>query len=358
MDLYKVLGLKKEDNPSKEDIKKAYRAKAKIHHPDKGGDEEVFKNINKSYEILNDSQKRSKYDMFGATDNENESYSQFGNHGFPFGHDIFNMFSRQTNTNSNTAHQINIKLSDVFCDIIKKMKIESNNICSECKNNRHTCVQCNGEGVTHQMKRLGPGMFQKSSRECESCCRSGFITDKNCIHCKGTGKRKLNIILNVHIKKGVQQDELIHVKYIETGKTFTFKVNILKDEMFDIENRNLIFRHNLSISDSLCGFNHSIKLPDNTFITIRRNTVTKDQMIFKVTGYGLPVSKNNVAGDLFIIVNVIYPVFLDDLQTKSIKDAFKDSNCTYNAKGKNVIIEECLNEKENKTNNSSNCRTH
>merc|ERR1719203_1743642 len=60
---YKLLEVDK--NSSDADIKKAYRKLAVKHHPDKGGDPEKFKEITHAYEVLSDSEKRSKYDRFG-----------------------------------------------------------------------------------------------------------------------------------------------------------------------------------------------------------------------------------------------------------------------------------------------------
>lgn len=62
-DLYEVLGISKD--ATAEEIKQAYRDKSKEHHPDKGGDEEVFKKIKNAYEVLSDEKARSFYDNTG-----------------------------------------------------------------------------------------------------------------------------------------------------------------------------------------------------------------------------------------------------------------------------------------------------
>src|SRR6056297_1527414 len=66
---YDILGVDKD--ASQKEIKKAYRKLAHEHHPDKGGDEEKFKEVNEAYQVLSDSKKRRQYDQFGRTFDQN-----------------------------------------------------------------------------------------------------------------------------------------------------------------------------------------------------------------------------------------------------------------------------------------------
>jgi curved DNA-binding protein CbpA len=56
---------------STEEIKQRYRTLAQMHHPDKGGDEEVFKRIKLAYEILSNPVRRKQYDLTGETTTTN-----------------------------------------------------------------------------------------------------------------------------------------------------------------------------------------------------------------------------------------------------------------------------------------------
>lgn len=74
-DYYKTLGVSK--SASQDEIKKAYRKLALEYHPDKGGDEKRFKEVNEAYQILGNEQKRSQYDQFGSAGFDGSGFGGF-----------------------------------------------------------------------------------------------------------------------------------------------------------------------------------------------------------------------------------------------------------------------------------------
>lgn len=67
MKMYEILNVDRK--ATNKEIKAAYRKLAKKYHPDKkGGDEEMFKQIQKAYDVLGDNKKREHYDRTGDTE--------------------------------------------------------------------------------------------------------------------------------------------------------------------------------------------------------------------------------------------------------------------------------------------------
>ena len=102
-DYYATLGVPK--SATHDEIRKAFRKLARIHHPDvskdKKGAETKFKEINEAYEVLGDEEKRQKYDTLGADwerGGAQQRYSRaggFGDGGVSFGGTGFSDFFEQ-----------------------------------------------------------------------------------------------------------------------------------------------------------------------------------------------------------------------------------------------------------------------
>merc|ERR1712232_1375691 len=142
-------------------IKKAYRKMCLKHHPDKGGDEHLFKEINAAHEILSDPKKRKIYDQHGL-----EGIEQDG--GVPSGgDDLFSMFfgggrgrSSGPKRGPSVNHPLKVGLEDIYNGKTVKLAISRKVIVGDSSE----CYTCNGQGVVMQMQRM-PRAGVQSSKE-------------------------------------------------------------------------------------------------------------------------------------------------------------------------------------------------
>ena len=153
-DYYEVLGIDK--NASDDEIKKAYRKKAKQYHPDLNPDnpeaEAKFKEANEAYEVLSDAQKKARYDQFGHA-GVDPNYGAgaggaggFGGMEFDLG-DLFGSFfggfgSRQQNPNAPRRGE----------DLQERVTISFEEAAKGCRRTVDTtrvesCAECGGSGA-------------------------------------------------------------------------------------------------------------------------------------------------------------------------------------------------------------------
>lgn len=104
---YSILGVAK--GATADTIKRAYKEKAKEHHPDRGGDANKFAEISNAYDILKDPNKRAYFDQTGSTDQRQQGFNQ--QQGFHF-NDIFSQMFRQQQRQAEARINMSISLRD------------------------------------------------------------------------------------------------------------------------------------------------------------------------------------------------------------------------------------------------------
>lgn len=218
---YELLGVSQD--ASKDEIKKAYRKLAIKLHPDKGGDEEKFKEVTRAFEVLSDDEKRRVYDQYGE-----EGLSQEGMSGGMNAEDIFEAFfggglfggsrsrSRGPRKGEDVVHSLKVTLNDLYNGKTSKLALNRHRICPSCDGKGTTqpnsitkCKTCNGQGVRVQIRQIGPGMVQQMQSVCPDCSGSGeSIREKDkCSKCKGQKVVKERKVLEVYIEPGTEHGQ-------------------------------------------------------------------------------------------------------------------------------------------------------
>ncbi len=240
-DYYEVLGVDK--SASEDELKKAYRKKAKQYHPDLNpGDAEAeknFKEVNEAYEVLSDPDKKSRYDRFGHAGVDPNAgfgggggYGDFG--GFGDLGDLFSSIfgggfggfggggsSRNPNAprrGSNIEARVSLSFEEAAKGCHKTIeipRIEKCDVCGGdgCKDGTkpETCSECHGSGTVSTQSRTPFGVFQ-STKECPTCHGRGKTIKDPCPRCKGAGMIRRKIEIEVDIPAG-----------IDNGQAFTLR---------------------------------------------------------------------------------------------------------------------------------------
>lgn len=192
-DYYGDLAIDK--NASQDEIKKSYRKLALQCHPDKNPDdkqsEQKFKKISQAYEVLSDQQKRKNYDMFGTSQFDNGfNWSNF-THGFEFNDMFSNFFNRMRgfSFNQNQQHaqpQQFVRAAEIQMTLEEMYLGVNKTFQFEIMS---SCETCGGTGAEN-----------KDMITCDLCNGSGYVTQiqtqgfmtvqhtSGCNKCSGTGK--------------------------------------------------------------------------------------------------------------------------------------------------------------------------
>lgn len=296
-------------NASDSDIKKSYKKLAHKHHPDKGGDEEKFKEIQHAYDILKDNDKRKHYDTYGDDDN-NTSSNTF---------DPFSMFFNMHNMNrrkrkcQNIIINVNYTLEQLYRKDIIHKKTNIDVICNDCNGVGGTelkrCVDCGGDGVKIITKIIGMGMMQQTQQICDKCDGVGNIVSNKCLKCDGNKVVKRELNFNVSVDPSIENGKQL----LYQGKGNQYPDQEQGDIIFlfiedqhpifkRLNNCDLYIKKEINLIDALCGSTFKILHLDNREIEISINTIVKPNSKKIIQGEGLHQQSN-----LIIEFDIIFP---------------------------------------------------
>lgn len=351
-DYYEVLGISK--GASADEIKSAFRRKAIELHPDRGGDETKFKEVNEAYEVLKDPEKKKRYDQFGHAgvggdggSNPFGGYSSYGqNVNFDFGDlglgDIFSSFfgggnpgQSRTKRGADVETTIEISFNQAVFGTEVPLNINLNDTCGHCKGTTaepgydlKTCDQCGGKGQVVSVTRTIFGNIQQATI-CPKCSGSGKIPEKMCSVCHGKGvvnsKRDIKLKVPAGIDDGATIRLREHGEAIANGPKGDLFVNIRvkADKKFTREGDLILSTEHISMVDATLGCETVVETVDGK-ITMKVPAGTQSGSDFKLSGHGVPHLKGNTRGAHIVTIVVDIPTKLTKEQEKLLKD-FRDT---------------------------------
>ncbi len=337
MDYYQILEVEK--NASKDDIKKAFRQKARKLHPDVNKEpdaEEKFKELGRAYETLMDDDKRALYDQYGEDGLKNAGYSGQGPFDFGFGdiNDIFASFfggmgggfgGYRENPNApkrgaDLRMDIQIDFMDAMAGIEKEIKIQHTEHCEECngsgfdKNAKETvCKTCGGQGRVQQNVRSILGSFT-SVTTCPKCHGTGKSPESFCKKCKGEGGILKDKTLKIKIPKGVDTGSKIRLSNEgNAGKNggnpgdLYIVLHVKESEKFIRDGADIHTILEISPAQAVLGDKVTVETIDGMVeMNVPNGIQNLDKLLLK--GRGVPfLGSNDQRGNHYVTVKIITP---------------------------------------------------
>ncbi|NLP48594.1 MAG: molecular chaperone DnaJ [Clostridiales bacterium] len=359
-DYYEVLGVSK--SATEDEIKKAYRQKAKQYHPDLNqGDDEAevkFKEANEAYEVLSDADKKARYDQFGHRGvDPNFGAGGPGGPGGGFGGgfefdlgdlfgDIFGGFggfgsSRQANPNApRRGEDLQARVTVSFEEAAKGCKrvIEVNKVevCPDCSGSGaqkgtepKICPECKGQGQVSVQQRTPFGVVS-SAKACPKCGGRGKIVENPCTKCHGRGRVSKKKKLEVSIPPGIDDGQVMRV-----GGEGNFGINggppgdlhvavfVRPHPFFERDGYNVWCDFTITYPQAVFGGNLRVPTLDGK-VDFKIPAGTQAGEVFVLKGKGIKVLNGRGRGDQLVRVIVDVPKNLNHEQ-KDLLKKYQDS---------------------------------
>lgn len=347
-DYYELLGIARD--ASAEEIKKAYRRRARELHPDANpGDAEAeqrFKEVAQAYEVLSDDAKRSRYDRFGEA-----GVGGGGGGADPFGFgaggvsDIFDVFfggqnpfgggARRGPTGPARGPDLEAATELTFEEAVfgtqHKVEVRTAIACETCDATGAragagptTCDECGGAGQVRRVRQSMLGQMVTSS-VCPRCSGAGVVIADPCTTCSGEGRTLGDKTYNVDIPPGVDENSTLRLQGRGAvgprggppGDLYV-QFRIAPHPVFVRDGVDLLADLHITVTQAILGASVDFATLDGEErITIDPATPTGH--IVRLRGKGVPIVNRSGRGDLRVRIVIDLPEDLTEEQEELVR---------------------------------------
>ena len=351
-DYYEVLGIEK--GASEEEIKKAYRKKARECHPDLHPDDpsyvEKFQEVNEAHEVLSDPEKRARYDQYGhAGVDPNYGGDGMGGMGgmggFDMGDILENIFggfgfgggsSRSNSANaprrgSDIQETVTIGFMEACKGTTVELKVNRMCTCESCKGSgadagteAEICPDCQGRGSVKSTQRTPFGAIS-SSRPCPHCAGKGKIIKNPCPKCRGLGRVRMQKSITVEIPAGITEGQTIRVSErgdcgVNGGPSgdLLLGIRVKQHPLFKREGYDINCDIPITYMEAVLGAEITVPTIDGD-VKYNISEGTQNGTVFRLKGKGVKKLNRTERGNQYVRVYVEVPKNLSKKQKDLLK---------------------------------------
>jgi molecular chaperone DnaJ len=336
-DYYEMLGVARD--ASEAEIKKAFRALALKHHPDRNpgdkGAEERFKAINEAYAVLSDADKRAQYDRFGRVDMPPGGID-FGGFGDLF-EDLFEGFfatgprgagRSRGRRGADLRYDIEVTLEEAAKGVETRIQIPRLEGCEACKGSglepgakRVACPACKGRGQIRYQQG-----FLTVARTCPQCAGEGQVNRNPCKRCSGEGRVPHDRAIKVRIPAGVEDGTQLRLTGEGEGGlrggppgNLYVVVHVREHQFFSRHGNDLLCALPVTFPQATLGAEVDVPVLDGTAkLTVPPGT--QNGTLLRLPGQGMPFLHGRSRGDACYQVVVEVPTKLTARQRELLEE--------------------------------------
>ncbi len=353
-DYYNILGINRA--ATEEEIKKAYHRLAHKYHPDKGGNEQKFKEINEAYQVLSNKDRRSQYDRFGRVfdggaagqdgfswgpapgwDGENFNFADLGE----IFEDFFGFGRTEKRAGVKRGNDIEIELTMPLEAVLKNQEktvnVYKHKTCLRCQGagaepdtKVKECFSCRGTGEVQQIQKMFFGSFTRLTI-CPECKGEGRKPEKPCNVCMGDGRTKGNEEIKIYVPAGVDTGQEIKIEGAgdagkrggEAGDLY-LRVSVKKHPVFKRKGDDLYASISVSFSQAALGDEVEIQTLEGAKLLLRVPEGMESGRVVQISGKGIPHFSGHGRGNVYIEFKIRTPQKLTKKQRELLGSLKKE----------------------------------